>query len=70
MKKGRPKITKPDLELPCECVGGEKGCGRLVITDFGTGDWEFAICKYKRKTTEYGVMLKEEAIKKLVKLVK
>ena len=67
-KRGRPPIAKADLELPCECVGGEKSCGRLVITNFEGGDWEFALCKHRRKTGE-GVFLKEDAIKKLVKLL-
>lgn len=60
------------LILPCDCVGGEKYCGRMEVWKDkwkGEYDIEFNLYERKKKTVVAGVWLKPASVKKLIKFL-
>lgn len=63
-------IEKSTLYIPCECAGGKRSCGYLMILKL---DGDFEICFMKNKNIKHakiGVYLHHnKGLKKLIKFL-
>ena len=57
------------IEIKCNCAGGEKTCGRLVIEDL-VGELEFSFIPPKRKKAICNIVLFGKDYEKLLKFLK
>jgi hypothetical protein len=57
------------LSLPCNCIGGDKYCGRIVVYLDESGEIEINF-KPKGEKIIAGVWLNKESKEKLIKFIK